>query len=753
MKAANDASPIARHGYRPLNQSRRSGAASELTAAAVAVVAAVVMTAMPLLLRPGFYYNDDFQTQFLPMFLEIARLLKSGELPFVTDRVWYGGAILGEFQYAVFNPVSLVLYLIVDRFDDLEAAAAVYALAHIAILSGGVYTLARVLAIGRREAIVASFVFSTTPWLIYWLASDWIAGMVTTAWLPWALAGVCACYRDQRWLVPAAVGVAMTLVSGWPFALLALLIACAVGLAVAAYDHRRVAPVLRSCLALAGGAALAAPALMPLVAYMEAGHRGITPNSSQWLASLDGLFTAGMPFFPDYWRTWRGEFDLLASPPMYYVSWFIPVMLVNADWRVLSMRSASIGRILFILTVALGLMCLTPANWQFKYAFRFLPYHQLALTLFTIWLMCAGETTERAQVWRLRRSIAAIGLPFGFALVSLPAIAPFQLFWLMVIAVAAMCTVVAARKSRALWLCALIGGQTVVFALVVAMSPSNAAIPNWHPPVLRSQFVAAEPVHRGRQLAFFSFANTELETHLNGVDQSAFWPEILPGNTALFGSAETINGYSAIRPAGIADAFCFDHISATCDDAYAQLSAADDRTGLNLLDLMAVDRVIVLPGHPAGEFRAPGPAWRQRHDAVTGSVFVRVGKPSRIAGNIVAAPAGLEVHVEEQRAAQETYLLTGRHDGGIVVLSRAWYPGFRATLNGEPLAVEPVRGLVPSVELPAGAVGRLTFSYWPANLSAGLTIAGIAAVLLGLLEVFAIFAMRRSRAPGSHQPG
>lgn len=129
-------------------------------------IGAASTAALPLLGNPYFYFADDFQTFFLPIFQEIARQLKSGHFPLMTDRTWYGGALLAEYQFAVFNPISLALYVVIDYFDRLDRAAAAYALFHISVLAGGIFTLCRGLRIGRPEAAVAALAGSTSMWVI-----------------------------------------------------------------------------------------------------------------------------------------------------------------------------------------------------------------------------------------------------------------------------------------------------------------------------------------------------------------------------------------------------------------------------------------------------------------------------------------------------------------------------------------------------------------------------------------------------------
>ncbi len=165
---------------------RRSTPVEALLVATIAAAAA----ALPLLVNGCFYYADDNQTYFTPMFGEIARLLEAGEYPLATDRVWYGGAILAEYQYGVLNPICLLLILIAHRFADLAHAAAFYAIAHYAIYASGAYVLGIGLGFGRRAAATGALLAASSTWLLYWGAGDWIPALVSLSYVPWCLAAL-----------------------------------------------------------------------------------------------------------------------------------------------------------------------------------------------------------------------------------------------------------------------------------------------------------------------------------------------------------------------------------------------------------------------------------------------------------------------------------------------------------------------------------------------------------------------------------
>ncbi len=69
---------------------------------------------------------------------------------------------------------------------------------------------------------------------------------------------------------------------------------------------------------------------------------------------------------------------------------------------------------------------------------------------------------------------------------------------------------------------------------------------------------------------------------------------------------------------------------------------------------------------------------------------------------------------------------------GMVLFSRAWYPGYRAFLDGKPLDVLVVNGLQPAVKVPPGAAGELTLRFAPRSLHYGLVI-GVCGIVIAAI--------------------
>ena len=240
------------------------GARIDWALGALAAALAAAAAAVALIASPRFFFTDDYTTQFIPVFREIARLLAQGQFPLITDRVWLGGALVQEYQYAIFNPVSMALYALLSSVNDLPAYAALFSLIHIAILAGGTFFTCRVLGCARRHAFLAAVLMPLSDWTFFWGATDWIPGLVSMAWLAWAWGFLILTFRRPAFTPVAAASVALTVLAGWPFADLALLLSVLVAARVflASQPRRICAAAAWVALAVGAGGLISAPAVV-----------------------------------------------------------------------------------------------------------------------------------------------------------------------------------------------------------------------------------------------------------------------------------------------------------------------------------------------------------------------------------------------------------------------------------------------------------------------------------------------------------
>jgi hypothetical protein len=119
-------------------------------------------------------------------------------------------------------------------------------------------------------------------------------------------------------------------------------------------------------------------------------------------------------------------------------------------------------------------------------------------------------------------------------------------------------------------------------------------------------------------------------------------------------------------------------------------------------------------------------------------------RPAITDGDRLGAPYG-QVDVVEYR--NEWVNLRASSDGGYLVLTDAYYPGWRAYLDGEETPVLRADYLFRAVALPPGR-HLVQFRYQPESFEAGLAITRLTLALLGLALLVSLAPAARARRPG-----
>ena len=88
------------------------------------------------------------------------------------------------------------------------------------------------------------------------------------------------------------------------------------------------------------------------------------------------------------------------------------------------------------------------------------------------------------------------------------------------------------------------------------------------------------------------------------------------------------------------------------------------------------------------------------------------------------------------RVLADVEVPSGEHSA-LLTFSRPFFRGYRAELNATNMRVGSYRGLLPTVEIPAGSKGRLVLTYRPSWL-----VWGGASTVLSLLILFSPLLMR-----------
>jgi len=268
--------------------------------------------------------------------------------------------------------------------------------------------------------------------------------------------------------------------------------------------------------------------------------------------------------------------------------------------------------------------------------------------------------------------------------------------------------------------------------------PTNCSVPRYN---FSQDLLKPEPLDPARlYLSIYPWA--ELSYCVANKPQPV--GEVLrPGSTPMWAGLHFINGYSPIRPAGVAREFATSIHGEINPEVGSHLlnsqAGKDGQLAFLGVDGIVVARELDIAPQPVSE-------WEAVLTTDEGRVFHRRGAPlarvrsitsidSRPGEQFVTATIS---RISDSRNPVEADVDVPNGDRpALITFSRPYFRGYEARLGDRKLAVTSYRGLFPIVEIPAGARGRLALVYRPAWL-----ILGSAAATVCILVLLLAFILR-----------
>ncbi|HJT81433.1 MAG TPA: hypothetical protein VJ719_09575, partial [Chthoniobacterales bacterium] len=737
---------------------------SSLIGATVSATLVLLFSLLLLWRDPLVFWNDDYQISILPVFEDVARSWRAGEWPLLSPYSWVCGNLAGEFQYGTFSLfINAAVVLIWAIFHKFAHQAAALSIAHLLVLATGGYMLARQRNLSNPLATMVALIAALNGWIICWGASDWFGALAAFAWLPWAWwacekALHCSALSAQRstlnaqldselsvgrtsvLLGPLGVGrllpvlwpapfVYLLITGGFPYTILMLGLLVAWLTIKSLVQTKSPISVLPMLLGVALGFGLASPAILALLANVQGSAREAQPAAAHWQwivppSALPGIF---LPNWTVKWADFSTRYRFHTGTEL-AGGLVAPVALLYALIRNAREMLRRLGWELTLLAVVL-IIAMLPSAGVFRWSFRWLPFFHLVMAV------CAAE---------------CLRMPAAAERGSRSRFSPAVLAVVILIATAIAMKFFNTGGEYALPLTIALIAITVGWAIADYLLPRSAWLYWWLPPAVTVTVLAATYFCLPTNCGVPRYSFTEALLNPAPLDPARLYlsvypgPEVAyrtetrpgpsgqivrPGSTSMWAKLHFINGYSPIRPAGVATQFgAYIHGDFDPDKARSLLTADAGRDGV--LARLGVDGITI---STEMEFDPePADEWKLISSNDEGRIFHRRGSPLGRVRSIIRPETQLVeakiLGVRDGRNRIEIDIAVPEGDRpALIAFSRPYFGGYRASLGGRALEVKSERGLFPVIEVPAASRGRLILSYRPNWLVYGSALAGICA--------------------------
>lgn len=690
------------------------------------IVAAMVVTLFGLALLahdPLVFWNDDYELSILPVCHDMARAWSHGEMPLLSPYSWVCGNLAGEYQYGVFslfvNAAIVGIWKLPLTFPEQAAALA---MVHLALLAAGGFMLARGRKFSVTSSMLVAIVAALNGWIICWGATDWLGALGAFTWLPWAW------WASERALDPAAGRfrflwpapfVYLLFTGGFPYTVLMFALVVA-WLGVRFFIQRRPASgILPLAAGLALGAGLSAPALLALLNYVQGSARaGLSPTSHfQWLVPWRAWPAL---FLPSWTVPWSDFFsDLVPHAGTELACGLVPGAVLIAGLIARGRATTKkIGWELLLLAIVF-VAAMLPTAGMFRWSFRWLPLFHLVLALCAAKLLPTSFDSAAAQSLPAAVGLGALGLTSALAfLLKCTGNYWYPLTWVLLALVALWFIGDRFAKTHR-WSAPAICALALLTTYLCI--PPNCGVPKYHLP---QSLLEPAPLDPAR--LYVSFYPPPERDYRREVRPGPVGQTLRLGSASMWAGLHFINGYSPIRPAGVAREFATS-IHGEIDENMALWLAEHEAQAGGLLDRLGIDGVII-----ASEWKfAPLPReqWTLSGETSEGRIYHRAGGPFPTVRSVAGTNATIH-DIHESRTRVTAQVATG-DSAATLTFSRPFFPGYEADLDGRSLVVSTVKNLTPLVEIPARTRGTITLTYRPGWLVQG----GIVAVLCGVLWI------------------
>ena len=198
------------------------------------------------------------------------------------------------------------------------------------------------------------------------------------------------------------------------------------------------------------------------------------------------------------------------------------------------------------------------------------------------------------------------------------------------------------------------------------------------------------------------------------------------------------SGYTPNGHFYFGDLLCMRWDMSVCPDAFRRAFTVEPTTGRTIVDLMNVDRVVLQNALYPDARKNPAPdGWKwvdyPGHENYI-SVLERVDGPVSTRNGRIADAHGVEATSIAESNMSST-LRVSSETGGKVVFARLGWPGYRASIDGQPVPIDVVAKSFVTVDVPAGTKdAELVLTWRPPGWKVGgaSMVAGVLG--LGVLE-------------------
>lgn len=693
-----------------------------------AIIISLIVVCMCSISNLSFFFFDDAQNEFLPYLRGVGRIWLRGEIPIIVKDTFIGQNQLIDMHRAIFLPQNIILSIISTKIESFKIMSALVAFVNTSIMAYFSLKLSEALSLKKHTGVILAFLFCINPIYIYIYLPSWWNGASSQAWFVGALASIFLLRKKFciKYLLLNIITVLCLLSIGWSHGGILYGIV-AFSFVIEKIYQKEYKELVFFLLISMGIILIASNLYLEYLISLGAldrttgfGNFGnfLSPNFNQILMTFNPVYYTFINRFGGY---------LITYIPMAYSSIYIIILFCyQKKFRKFFIQDANIKFISVLLIISL-ILTQTPSQFgQIRIAFRFLPFFSEFLIIFSIY----GIEKSKLEFTKIRTKIF-VGVLFTTGLFSFFSVETGQLKIVLINLLYILLSVIYVYiifKYKKLEFFYSIFYTVFMFSLILFMQRDVGG------------FLSFPKVKDGNKVKFENKFNKKgyLLSLTNGNEKRNDVEDLISAQFLLY-NIKAINGYTPIGNRRLSELLDtkYAHRLFNINSTVNKLSQKYDN--VCYFDLMNIESIPIYKGEITNEIRSElkncgfNPKEVRNKDVI---YFIK--DRGNIIGNISYTSKGIFVDKQlVDKTNIEKYQISTTSEG-ILVLSKVYWRGYRAYVNGKKINISSEKGLLKLDNIPNGLNNAvLEIRYFPASwrLTLWLGIIGILEIIFTLCYI------------------
>jgi len=700
----------------------------ELIGLLSALLIGLYATAIPFITNSRFFFHDDEQNQFFPYFIDIGEHLHHGQWLGMTLSTFYGGNLIDDWQYALYNPFSLLTYWIIAPMKNLLLIGLFLSGVYLTLISLGGYCLGRIFGLRRIFSLSIAAVLTMNNFLQYMYSDSWIPGLVSYTWFLWTWV-LLEQYRKQGHdlvLGGLACVIYLTITSGYPHTILILSILMLGYLMELIFVQRLRIRAIKLFIINIGTFMATLPFLLPAFLSFHWMQRpsGIQ-NNGFFMPELGSVLNLSSILFLPRMHLYGHVYP---SYPIMFLAWFILPLLSFLSWEI----STEIIRnrlAIIIFTILTAILLFGPEIMgPIRIPIRFLPFIHTTILL-TFFLIISAHEKLRLSRWRLVSALIILFIQFTTSISACPITLLPQIISSELSLILIFISVRFIYYNNITGLASLLlSGTIIVFSFTHLVAPSNIDLGDFGSSIQNEVIspAAAQPF-KGYQL------------FIGPLISDNDWDIHIAAQGIYFGE-HTINGYSALKHIGLNSKIqTNDWFNIEDKAAFNYLLSTELTTNKSILSLMRVNHLLIFNDYFEHARSHLAVNWLTGSRGKYATALENLTPNQENTTLSFASPGIIVIPHGNVTGEHEQMQIQANLNGGQLVFARLYWPGYKAIIDGKTLEASPLDNVFVKINLPPGLQGELTLLFVPPGTKIGLILAAMGIMLCSMVILISGF--------------